>query len=106
MRRKTGIRMSIWWEWKKDFCRIKAALTKSRVIEEERRLAYVGIINTARRKSSPLHYVKSAAVWGTGAPAEPSRFLLELPQDDLIWEQERKVVSARSECKGQSHSLI
>ncbi len=25
---------------------------------------------------------------------EPSRFLLELPQDDLIWEQERKVVSA------------
>lgn len=24
---------------------------------------------------------------------EPSRFLLELPQDDLIWEQERKVIS-------------
>ncbi|XNM57872.1 hypothetical protein ACLK1S_23420 [Escherichia coli] len=25
---------------------------------------------------------------------EPSRFSPELPQDDLIWEQERKVVSA------------
>ncbi|EFG5870074.1 ATP-dependent DNA helicase Rep, partial [Escherichia coli] len=35
---------------------------------------------------------------------EPSRFLLELPQDDLIWEQERKVVSAEERMqKGQSH---
>ena len=30
--------------------------------------------------------------------------LLELPQDDLIWEQERKVVSAEERMqKGQSH---
>ncbi|MBD5704348.1 hypothetical protein, partial [Citrobacter freundii] len=34
---------------------------------------------------------------------EPSRFLLELPQDDVIWEQERKVVSAEERMqKGQA----
>ena len=34
----------------------------------------------------------------------PNSFLLELPQDDLIWEQERKVVSAEERMqKGQSH---
>lgn len=35
---------------------------------------------------------------------EPSRFLLELPQDDLQWETERKVVSAQERMqKGQGH---
>ena len=35
---------------------------------------------------------------------EPSRFLLELPQDDLAWETERKVVSPQERMqKGQSH---
>ncbi len=35
---------------------------------------------------------------------EPSRFLLELPQDDVLWEQERKVVSPQERMqKGQGH---
>jgi len=34
----------------------------------------------------------------------PSRFLLELPQDDLIWEQERKVITAEERMhKGQAN---
>lgn len=39
-------------------------------IEEERRLAYVGI--TARRKSSPLHYVKSAVSMGNWCARNPA----------------------------------
>lgn len=35
---------------------------------------------------------------------EPSRFLLELPQDDLSWESARKVVSPQERMqRGQSH---
>jgi ATP-dependent DNA helicase Rep len=35
---------------------------------------------------------------------EPSRFLLELPQDDVIWEQERKVITAEERMhKGQAN---
>lgn len=35
---------------------------------------------------------------------EPSRFLMELPQDDLNWENERKAVSPEERMqKGQSH---
>ncbi|MGK3611198.1 hypothetical protein ACSLN1_25890, partial [Escherichia coli] len=37
---------------------------------------------------------KERRQYGELVRPEPSRFLLELPQDDLIWEQERKVVSA------------
>lgn len=39
--------------------------------------------------------------------ARNRRFLLELPQDDLIWEQERKVVSAEERMqKGKVTWLI
>ncbi len=47
---------------------------------------------------------KERRQYGELVRPEPSRFLLELPQDDLIWEQERKVVSAEERMqKGQSH---
>ncbi|MCC4979720.1 hypothetical protein, partial [Klebsiella pneumoniae] len=35
---------------------------------------------------------------------EPSRFLLELPQDDLIWEQARKTITPEERMqKGQAN---
>ncbi len=35
---------------------------------------------------------------------EPSRFLLELPQDDVLWEQARKVVTPEERMhKGQAN---
>lgn len=61
-------------------------------IEEERRLAYVGI--TRAQKELTFTLCKERRQYGELVRPEPSRFLLELPQDDLIWEQERKVVSA------------
>ncbi|KJT50925.1 ATP-dependent DNA helicase Rep, partial [Salmonella enterica subsp. enterica serovar Heidelberg str. 579083-19] len=71
-------------------------------IEEERRLAYVGI--TRAQKELTFTLCKERRQYGELVRPEPSRFLLELPQDDLIWEQERKVVSAEERMqKGQSH---
>src|SRR5699024_12553910 len=69
---------------------------------EERRLAYVGI--TRAQKELTFTLCKERRQYGELVRPEPSRFLLELPQDDLIWEQERKVVSAEERMqKGQSH---
>lgn len=56
-------------------------------VEEERRLAYVGI--TRAQKTLTFSLCKERRQYGEIVKPEPSRFLLELPQDDLIWESEK-----------------
>ncbi len=53
-------------------------------IEEERRLAYVGI--TRAQKTLTMSYAARRKQYGELTACEPSRFLYELPQDDLEWE--------------------
>ncbi len=70
-------------------------------IEEERRLAYVGI--TRAQKELFFTHCRERRQYGELIRPELSRFLLELPQDDIAWETERKVVSAEERMKkGQS----
>ncbi|UFK94416.1 DNA helicase Rep [Providencia rettgeri] len=70
-------------------------------IDEERRLAYVGI--TRAQKELFFSHCRERRQYGELIRPELSRFLLELPQDDVLWEQERKVVSAQERMqKGQS----
>jgi ATP-dependent DNA helicase Rep len=52
----------------------------------------VGI--TRAQKELTFTLCKERRQYGELVRPEPSRFLLELPQDDLIWEQERKVITA------------
>lgn len=54
-------------------------------VEEERRLAYVGI--TRAQKSLTFSLCKERKQFGEIFKPEPSRFLSELPQDDLQWER-------------------
>ena len=56
-------------------------------IEEERRLAYVGITRAQRALFFTL--VKERRQFGELVNPEPSRFLYELPQDDVVWEQKK-----------------
>lgn len=71
-------------------------------VDEERRLAYVGITRAQKELSFTL--CRERRQYGELVRPEPSRFLLELPQDDVIWEQERKVVTPQERMqKGQSH---
>ncbi|WP_225639488.1 DNA helicase Rep [Candidatus Profftia sp. (ex Adelges kitamiensis)] len=60
-------------------------------IDEERRLAYVGI--TRAQKELVFTLCRERRQYGTLIYPEPSRFLLELSQDDLRWEKTHKVVS-------------
>ncbi|MBA0180052.1 DNA helicase Rep [Pectobacterium carotovorum] len=71
-------------------------------VDEERRLAYVGITRAQRELFFTL--CKERRQYGELMRPEPSRFLLELPQDDVVWETERKVVSAQERMqKGQTN---
>ena len=70
--------------------------------EEERRLAYVGI--TRARSSLVISYCsrrKRAREWES---CEPSRFLNELPLDDLVWENRSGPVNPEErQTRGRAH---
>lgn len=73
-------------------------------IEEERRLAYVGI--TRAQRTLTMTYAKKRKKGGEMVKVEPSRFLEELPQDDLEWEGGRNATEYTPEEKqerGKSH---
>jgi len=57
-------------------------------VEEERRLAYVGI--TRAQKELTFVLAKERNQYGETIRPTPSRFLSELPQDDLDWESSGK----------------
>lgn len=61
------------------------ALDDERQLEEERRLAYVGITRAKRRLF--LSHAWRRATWGMGQASLPSRFLLEIPQELMIGPQ-------------------
>ncbi|MDO6526809.1 DNA helicase Rep [Motilimonas sp. 1_MG-2023] len=54
-------------------------------IEEERRLAYVGITRAQQELTFTL--CRERRQYGESLRPEPSRFLHELPQDDVVWEK-------------------
>jgi ATP-dependent DNA helicase Rep len=58
-------------------------------VDEERRLAYVGITRAQRELTFTL--TRERRQYGEVVKPEPSRFLHELPQDDLEWESHKKL---------------
>ena len=71
-------------------------------VEEERRLAYVGI--TRAQQNLWFSLSKERRQFGELIRPEPSRFLLELPENDLQWERDKPPLSAeQQQAKTQSH---
>ena len=71
-------------------------------VEEERRLAYVGI--TRAQQNLWFSLCKERHQFGELIRPEPSRFLLELPENDLQWERDKPPLSAeQQQAKTQSH---
>jgi DNA helicase-2/ATP-dependent DNA helicase PcrA len=64
----------------------RRALEDDRELEEERRLAYVGM--TRAKDRLYLVHANHRSTWGVGAASEPSRFLAELPEDLLEADRE------------------
>jgi len=70
------------------------ALTNQRELEEERRLAYVGITRAEQR----LYLTRAASRnwWGRPAFHTPSRFLSEIPAALVDWKRDAKAAAAAS----------
>lgn len=71
-------------------------------VEEERRLAYVGI--TRAQQSLTFSLCKERRQFGEVFRPEPSRFLAELPADDVQWERDKPQLSEQEQqAKNKSH---
>ena len=64
-------------------------------VEEERRLAYVGI--TRAQQNLWFSLCKERRQFGELIRPEPSRFLLELPENDLQWERDKPPLTAEQQ---------
>jgi len=69
-------------------------------LEEERRLAYVGI--TRAQKTFTFSYCRQRQRYGEGVDCEPSRFLSELPADDLEWRARQPVDEEQVKERGKA----
>ncbi|MCQ1856734.1 DNA helicase Rep [Haemophilus sputorum] len=72
-------------------------------VEEERRLAYVGI--TRAQQTLTFSLCKERRQYGEVIKPEPSRFLLELPQDDLVWESEKTQMTEEQKVEKTSANI-
>ncbi len=68
------------------------------MVEEERRLCYVGI--TRAQRTLTMSYCAKRKSFGEFTSCEPSRFLAELPQEDLEWEGRGDADPAQNQKRG------
>lgn len=70
-------------------------------IEEERRLAYVGI--TRAQRTLTFSYCTHRKRYGEVSECEPSRFLNELPEEDLEWVSKKKLAPEEQKQRGKAN---
>ncbi len=70
-------------------------------IEEERRLAYVGI--TRAQRQIVFTFAENRQRNGDRVRCEPSRFLDEVPMEELVWHQPKGAPAASSRARGSAH---
>lgn len=69
-------------------------------IEEERRLAYVGI--TRAKQELTLTLARQRKQYGEKVDCAPSRFIEEIPQDDLVYEGKGDVCETTNKARGRA----
>jgi len=74
-------------------------------IEEERRLAYVGM--TRAKKTLTLSFAKQRRKYNEMVDCVPSRFLDELPKEEVVWDGDKVVIDPKvKEQRGKSHLSV
>ena len=76
------------------------ASIESENVEEERRLAYVGVTRAMRELT--ITYCNARRMGGEKVETSPSRFLEELPEEHLFWEGKTPVSPEQLREKGES----
>ncbi|MEV1044666.1 DNA helicase PcrA [Streptomyces sp. NPDC049916] len=79
------------------------ALGQTKELEEERRLAYVGI--TRARERLYLTRASMRSAWGQPSYNPPSRFLEEIPDEHLDWKRKGPMAAPAGPTSGISSSL-
>jgi len=77
------------------------ASIEEETIEEERRLAYVGI--TRARQTLTFTLARRRKRYGEMVDSEPSRFLEELPKTEIDWDRRRKANDDETRARGSAH---
>ena len=72
-------------------------------VEEERRLAYVGI--TRAQKELTFSLCRERRQYGELVRPEPSRFLAELPNDDVLWERDKPKLTTEQKQENTQNQL-
>lgn len=70
-------------------------------IEEERRLAYVGI--TRAKKSLIFTFAAQRKQYGEQVSCDPSRFLSEIPESQIDWERPETLSDEDRHARGRAH---
>ncbi|WP_298139941.1 3'-5' exonuclease, partial [Acidiferrobacter sp.] len=86
--------------WEEDLLPHRASLAESGVAEE-RRLAYVGM--TRARQTLTLSYARRRRRQGGAQETSPSRFLAEIPAEDVIWDGRDEKPPEERLARGESH---
>ncbi len=73
---------------------------EAETLEEERRLAYVGI--TRAQRTLTFSYCRQRQRYGEVIDCEPSRFLSELPSEDLEWRARQPVDEEQTKERGKA----
>ncbi len=77
------------------------ASDSEQAIVEERRLAYVGITRAQRELTFTL--TRQRQRFGEWVRSTPSRFLDELPAEDLLWEGRETLSAEEQQARGKEH---